>query len=304
VTGRTSGDNSFVAKASLFETFLDAFLKGKADFPEVLTVYVASGKHLRPTLLLMAAEYFQVELDCALNDAVALELIHCATLLHDDVLDSHKVRRGRSTPYADLGATPSIALGNLLLGSAFRLASKTAVQPFSEALFHLSRASFTEITTGNKLSELEIENLCVGKTSTLFQSALTIPAHIAKRLEELPHLMSCGREVGLLFQVLNDNKNLKEVHALGHPCGDLAQKRPCLALAKIVRTAGLKRSKIGADQSSYLNFLDKEAIQTVVRTEVLRHERLALSHASQISEPFCEIITNFLENVVDSEMNL
>ncbi|MBU3674248.1 MAG: polyprenyl synthetase family protein [Solirubrobacteraceae bacterium] len=170
----------------------------------------AGGKRLRPLLLLLVAgppagpqESARLE-----NAAAAIELIHSATLVHDDVLDNADLRRGRPTVYAQAGPAMATSAGDLLFARAFTLLTSTddlfSVRELSEACSALARGELMQREDAwNKAVSVEryLER-CRLKTAALFEAACAIGADVAG-LEVQP-MRDFGRRIGLAFQVLDD----------------------------------------------------------------------------------------------------
>jgi geranylgeranyl pyrophosphate synthase len=167
----------------------------------------AGGKRLRPLLLFLAAGAPPPESDALLRAAVAVELVHSATLVHDDVLDGSPLRRGRPTVAASGGRLVATATGDLLFSRAFaELAGSNSVA----AVRVLSRAS-SELATGELMqradawravsTERYLER-CRLKTAVLFRAACELGA--IEGGGAVPRLAAFGERIGLAFQLLDD----------------------------------------------------------------------------------------------------
>jgi geranylgeranyl pyrophosphate synthase len=166
----------------------------------------AGGKRMRPLLVLMAAGDDSGER--AIRAATAVELLHMATLVHDDVLDGAPVRRGRPTVVARSGRERAVGVGDLLLSRAF---AELAVNGGSAEVAELSSASVAlaqgELSQRSdaydtSISEERYLERCSLKTARLFESACRVGRLAGGRGTE--ELASFGREIGLAFQLLDD----------------------------------------------------------------------------------------------------
>jgi len=168
----------------------------------------AGGKRLRPLLVFLAAGAPPPESDGLLRSAVAVELIHGATLIHDDVLDGSPLRRGRPTVFAAGGRSMAIATGDLLFSRAFsELAGVGSVQ----AVRVLARAS-RELAAGEVMQradtfapDLGVERYlerCRLKTAVLFRAACELGS--LQGAGPTAELASFGEQIGLAFQILDD----------------------------------------------------------------------------------------------------
>ena len=168
----------------------------------------AGGKRLRPLLVFVAAGTDAPEPDRVLRCAVAVELIHSATLVHDDVLDAAALRRGRPTVVATAGRAIATATGDLLFSRAF---AELAANRRADELRVLSGAS-SALAQGELLQRADAWDLSVSrerylercglKTARLFEAACELGALEAGGPADV--LGRFGRRIGLAFQILDD----------------------------------------------------------------------------------------------------
>jgi geranylgeranyl pyrophosphate synthase len=167
----------------------------------------AGGKRLRPILVLMAAG--DGAGDRAIRAATAVELLHMATLVHDDVLDGAPVRRGRPTVVARSGRERAIGVGDLLLSRAFaELAAAggaAEVAELSSASVALAQGELAQRSDAYDISISEERYLerCSLKTARLFESSCRV-GRLASGAPGTEDLARFGREIGLAFQLLDD----------------------------------------------------------------------------------------------------
>jgi geranylgeranyl pyrophosphate synthase len=167
----------------------------------------AGGKRLRPILVLMAAG--DSAGDRAIRAATAVELLHMATLVHDDVLDGAPVRRGRPTVVARSGRERAVGVGDLLLSRAFAELAAGGGQPevaeLSSASVALARGELAQRSDAfdTSISEERYLERCSLKTARLFESACRV-GRLASGASGTEGLASFGREIGLAFQLLDD----------------------------------------------------------------------------------------------------
>ncbi len=168
----------------------------------------AGGKRLRPLLVFLAAGSGDGDEAALLRAGVAVELIHSATLVHDDVLDRAALRRGRPTVMATAGPAMAVATGDLLFSRAFaeltlnrRVDQVRVLSDASNALAHgelLQRADSWDAATTRE----RYLRRCDLKTARLFEAACRLGAQHAG-LPEDP-MGEFGRRIGLAFQLLDD----------------------------------------------------------------------------------------------------
>lgn len=166
----------------------------------------AGGKRMRPLLVLLCAGPDAGP--AAVRAATAIELVHMATLVHDDILDGAPLRRGRPTIVASSGRRRAVATGDFLLSRAFR---ELAADGADRAVELLSRASVAlargELAQRQDAFDTGIDaeryfHRCRLKTAALFECACLIGRE--RPLEEEGALRAFGAEIGLAFQLLDD----------------------------------------------------------------------------------------------------
>jgi octaprenyl-diphosphate synthase len=188
----------------------------------------AGGKRLRPMLTVAAALLFERPSGAQTNYAAAVEFMHNATLLHDDVVDESDMRRGRPAARMIWGNQASVLVGDYLLGQAFLMMVETgkldalgvlakAATVIAEGeVFQLSKAGDLAATAG------DYNQVIHAKTATLFQAAAEVGA-MAGGADEAGRaaLREYGLELGLAFQLVDDVLDYRgESGAMGKNTGD------------------------------------------------------------------------------------
>ncbi|GGX63875.1 polyprenyl synthetase [Litorimonas cladophorae] len=188
----------------------------------------AGGKRLRPLLTVTAAQLCNYEGDAHHKLAAAVEFIHSATLLHDDVVDESALRRGKKPANLIWGNSASILVGDFLFARAFNLMVETGSM---EALGILSNAS-SVIAEGEVQQLAALRNLAMteadymrvieAKTAALFAAATEVAPVIAQRpVAERDALREYGLKLGLAFQLVDDALDYGGMaSALGKSVGD------------------------------------------------------------------------------------
>ena len=173
----------------------------------------AGGKRLRPLLVLTcgAIPDADAEQDAALiRAAAAVELVHMATLVHDDVLDDAALRRGRPTIYAAYGRPAAVHTGDLLFAQAFEELTKSGdaaqVRALSEASSGLARGELLQREDAWNAAVTRDRYMlrCTLKTARLFEAAAKLGAHAGGRAGLAETLSAFGAKVGLAFQLADD----------------------------------------------------------------------------------------------------
>lgn len=198
------------ARMGEVEERLDELTRGYGDAlaGEAGATLSAGGKRMRPLLVLISAG--AAGASDAIRAATAVELVHMATLVHDDVLDAAPMRRGRPTVFARSGRDRAVATGDLLLSRAFAELSSDPAGRHRVAI--LSRASVS-LALGELAQRQDAFDLTTGverymrrcelKTASLFECACTIGRAEPASGDEAP-LKSFGAKIGLAFQLLDD----------------------------------------------------------------------------------------------------
>ena len=184
-----------------------------AMIPEVANHLIASGgKRLRPILTLACADLCGYgNGDGAVKLAAAVEFMHTATLLHDDVVDESDMRRGRVAARIKWGNEASVLVGDFLLGQAFRMmvevGSLRALDILSAAATVIAEGEVMQLTAAKNIETSEDEYLAVirGKTAELFAAACEVGPVLSQRPE--PEQAACrayGMNLGIAFQLIDD----------------------------------------------------------------------------------------------------
>ena len=188
----------------------------------------AGGKRLRPLLTLASARLCNYEGDKHIGLAAAVEFIHTATLLHDDVVDSSESRRGQETANAVWGNQASVLVGDFLFSRAFMLMVKSdslkVLAILANASAVIAEGEVTQLTTANNISTSESTYLKVikSKTAALFSAACRIGAVISDRPDKEENaLEQYGLNLGIAFQLVDDFLDYNGLNnQLGKDVGD------------------------------------------------------------------------------------
>jgi geranylgeranyl pyrophosphate synthase len=181
---------------------------GEALERHARTTIAAGGKRLRPLLVCVSAGVPAPQSDALLECAVAVELLHAATLVHDDVLDGASLRRGHPTVVARGGRLAATATGDLLFSRAFAAlaatGSVTAVRILARAGAELAAGELMQRADAfsRQVGRQRYYERCRLKTAVLFRAACELGAlHGDGPREELG---AFGESIGLAFQILDD----------------------------------------------------------------------------------------------------
>ncbi len=192
----------------------------------------AGGKRIRPLLTLLSAQLFAKKDKEIYPLCSCLELIHLASLLHDDVIDNADARRNRPTAHTLFGKAQTILCGDALLAHANATVATykdaALMSTFSSALLQTAAAAFEEIEiAGNlELGEEKYYEIISGKTAYLISSSCKMGALYAKNVlkadisdEEVEAIAQYGNEIGLAFQLIDDALDFAPQKQTGKPQG-------------------------------------------------------------------------------------
>ena len=188
------------------------------------------GKRIRPILCLAAAEAFGASADKALAPAIAVELFHCSTLIHDDLpsMDNDDLRRGIPTCHVKFGEANAILTGDALMIHAFQVLAENGIPRLS---LELARAAGSRGVIAGQVEDLAgegrepnaqlIDFIHMNKTAILIRAAVRMGAIAAGAGEdELENLSLFGEKIGMAFQIeddILDETSTDEI--LGKPAG-------------------------------------------------------------------------------------
>ncbi|QCI63279.1 polyprenyl synthetase family protein [Phreatobacter stygius] len=180
--------------------------------PEVANHLISSGgKRLRPMLTLATAALSGYRGDGHIRLAAAVEFMHTATLLHDDVVDESDMRRGKPAARMVWGNEASVLVGDFLLGQAFKMmvevGSLRALDILSTAAAVIAEGEVMQLAAAKNTATTEDEYLAVisGKTAELFAAACEVGPVIAERPKaEQAAARAYGMNLGIAFQLVDD----------------------------------------------------------------------------------------------------
>lgn len=265
------------------------------------------GKRFRPILLLLVARAYGVEDDEALPAALAVEIFHNFTLVHDDIMDHAAERRGRSTVHVKWDEGTAILCGDYMLGLSYELLARSSprraarlVGRFQEMVARLCEGQMLdkEFEKRGDVSVDEYLDMVDRKTGALLQASLELGGMLGDAEgDDLQRLRRIGLNAGRAFQIKDDLLDLTASDARwGKPIGgDLVEgKKTYLLLRAIERSEDGDRSWLIRiiDESGLSPELVNEARERMersgvleeARSEVLRYSREALDFTDSLPE--------------------
>jgi len=209
---------------------------GEVDFPQLSKLLDYSlksgGKRIRPALVLLSGRFYRYDPSYLLPMATAVEILHTATLIHDDVIDNSPVRRGRPTVNKVWGEDKAILLGDYLLAKSQELVAETqnlrVIKLFAQAFMTLSRGELAQAVNAFNLAQSRQQYLqrISAKTASLISLATESGAILSQAPEKsVKALKEYGHNLGIAFQIVDDILDfIGTEEEMGKPIGsDLAQ---------------------------------------------------------------------------------
>jgi octaprenyl-diphosphate synthase len=240
------------------------------------TVSSVGGKRIRPVLLLLSAKLFPHEEKSAIKLGAVVEMLHTATLVHDDIIDEAKTRRGRPAANTKWGNSKCVLAGDWLYMQAFKIAVQERNFRVLDVLIDLTQQMVEgELLQMEKLGRIisleEHFDLIFRKTACLFSVSTRLGALIGNATEEQEaRLGDYGRNLGLAFQIVDDVLDLTaSEEVLGKPvASDLREGKVTMAVIhalqqctpaerKLVETVLEERAFVSVKHEQILEMLDR-----------------------------------------------
>lgn len=236
----------------------------------------AGGKRLRPLVLLLAGRAFNydAQFDRLVTAAAGVELLHTASLIHDDTVDRSALRRGKPTLNSVFSAGATILIGDFLFAQSAMLAAATdsvrVVSIFASTLGELCDGQLREMFDGHRLDQSleDYEARIYGKTASLFAGSAEMGAVLADAPEEqVQRLRQYGADIGMAFQIVDDVLDItRDERELGKPAGnDLKQGTitlPVMTYAGLLSPASKESARLASVASGETG--DVEIIRAVI----------------------------------------
>lgn len=190
-------------------------------------ILASGGKRIRPMITLLTSKLCNYNGDNHLSLAACIEFIHTATLLHDDVIDESKLRRGVATANDIFGNKTSVLVGDFLFSRSFELmvanGSKKILEVLSSASSTIAKGEVLQLTTINdcNTSRETYLNIINSKTASLFAAAAEISGILAEKTNNIQNaLLTYGQKLGIAFQLTDDALDYIGSENLGKDIGD------------------------------------------------------------------------------------
>ncbi|MGO8934931.1 MAG: polyprenyl synthetase family protein [Terracidiphilus sp.] len=263
------------------------------------------GKRIRPSLLLLAAHQLGFFGHSAIRLGAVVEMVHTATLVHDDIIDGADTRRGRPSANTTWGNEKCVLAGDWLYMQAFRVALEERNLRILDLLISLTQqmveGELLQIQKlGKMVSEAEYYDLIFRKTACLFSICMRLGAILAGATEaEESGLGAFGRAVGLAFQIVDDVLDLTATEeVLGKPvASDLREGKATLA---VVHAAD---HGTASDRKAIRRVLDDRSFENVSRQQIreILVRNGSVEYAMAAADRYAEQSRQALAPLADSE---
>jgi octaprenyl-diphosphate synthase len=264
------------------------------------------GKRLRPALLLLGAKLFPHDERSAVRLGAVVEIIHTATLVHDDIIDEAKTRRGRPAANTQWGNSKCVLAGDWLYMQAFKIAVQERNFRILDVLIDLTQQMVEgELLQMEKLGKCisldEHFDLIFRKTACLFSVSMRLASILGKSTEEQEErLAEYGRNLGLAFQIVDDVLDLTaSEEVLGKPvASDLREGKVTMAVIHALERC------TPAERKAVETVLEERAFHTVQHEQIL--EMLtrygSIQHAYDSALERAEVARRAICSFPDSEI--
>jgi len=257
----------------------DRMREGMAGQHEALTAVIehllaSGGKRIRPAIALLSGGIFNAEFDRLVSVSAAIEMLHTATLVHDDLVDGALLRRGIPTLNAQWSPGATVLTGDYVFARAADFAAQAdnvrVMRIFARTLSVLVNGEINQMFTSRGVASREdYFRRIYSKTASVFEAACESAAVLGDTTErEIAALATFGREVGSAFQIIDDILDFTgDPHHIGKPVGgDLRQ-----GLVTLPALCYLDMRPNDPDLTSLLNGRMGDAALSTKVVEAIRH---------------------------------
>jgi len=287
---------------SAVDSLINEQLASRVPLVEKIADYIVNsgGKRVRPLMVLLASHALGQCDEGAVKLAAIIEFLHTATLLHDDVVDTSDMRRGKPTSNAKWGNAPSVLVGDFLYSRSFQM----LVELGNLKVMHILSGTTCIIAEGEVMQLTNVKNpniteeqyytVIQGKTAQLFEASTHGAAALLQAPEEVQEaLRQYGKELGLAFQLIDDVLDYEgNADELGKNVGDdLAEGKPTLPLIHAMANADEEGRKLirKAIRKGGLENMD-EVMEVVRSTKSMEYTRQAANDCVARAEQQLELL--------------
>ena len=289
------------------EELIKSKLHSDAQILKEISFYLLElgGKRIRPAICLISAKALRGNNNNSklIQIAAGIELIHMATLLHDDIIDKSKIRRHKSSPLKKYGANSTLLAGDFLLVRAFSLCSKLdpyIIEKTEQACVDLTEGEVLELPLYQEKHSTESSlHIAKKKTASLFRLACESAAFLCcddkKIIEYMSHF---GENIGMAFQVLDDILDVtSNEEILGkEPGADIRERKPSLVNVLWLESGDKLAEKLLSEPDDDIFYVER-ALMQLRNSEVIRA-------AKNIANRYLNTALDFLNYIENNHRNI
>lgn len=316
--------NFYLSEIDKFEKKYQSIIKGKKPrslYEPCNYIIESGGKRLRPFLVLLSAKAVGARTSKVLNAAIAVELFHNFTLVHDDIMDNADKRRGRPTLHIKYNVNTAILAGDNLLAIAYQSLIKdckvnglSAIDDFTEGLIEVCEGQSLDkdFEIRKEVSLDEYIEMISKKTAALAEVCCSIGAKLGGgNIKEINALKNYGKYLGLAFQIQDDLLDIiaDEVELGKKIGGDLLEGKKTFLLLKALQKAKGKEKQLlinvitgnGINKAKipiYKKLYTKLGVLDDASDEVKKYTNLALEALKEIKNKNALITLEWLANLM------
>jgi geranylgeranyl diphosphate synthase, type II len=259
------------------QDYLAGYVEPRSLYDPIHYLFEGGGKRVRPLMTLLACEACGGDRAHAMPAALAIELMHNFTLLHDDIMDRSPMRRGRQTVHMRWNDNAAILSGDVMMGLAMRLVERSArmsthpldvMSAFSTGLIDVcdGQALDLELQTSTTATIEAYFDMITKKTARLLETSVALGAHVAGADTTIVDaLRTFARNIGVAFQMQDDILDLIGSDDFGkQPGGDIVEgKRTWLFLSSEQRVASSEQ-RVGARHAAPSSVASSERYRAII----------------------------------------
>ncbi len=284
------------------------------------------GKRLRPVLTLLSCDIFSGNYRSALDAALAIEMFHNFTLMHDDIMDEASIRRGKTTVHIKWDVNTGILSGDALMILAYQLFENYEGEVFKNIISLFNKTAIevcegqqydVDFETKSNVTLVEYERMIGYKTAVLVAAALKMGAIIAEaEKKEADLIYEFGYNLGMAFQLQDDYLDTFGTKEFGKKIGgDILEDKKTFLVIKTLELASEKDKKIIKDLFSTNNktsekidnittYFKKYKVDKIIQKEIEKYTKKAFSSVSKlmVSQENKNILIDFSNNLMNRKL--
>ena len=275
-----------------FNNYLEREIsKEPQEIAKLIEKGLRGGKRLRPILCKLVSDTLGGDTHLAFECSMALELLHCGALIHDDWIDGDKFRRTAPSLWNELGPRTSVLVADFMIatGSLHGAISLDTGKSLARCARNLTEGAIADFTDKKNYSESVYLDRIKRKTGALYSTAAELGALVSPRTDLAPKMYKYGECVGILYQITDDYLDLLNSLITKTAVGDLALKIPTLPLTKL--------SKYPQYQEVVDEFIYNGNTEKLISNVEIKHAQEVFD---DLVQPWQDMSKKFLEDVPES----